>query len=157
MAKTKTKLEKQIADGIRDGSGQRWGPLDDLTRLYGITRSAAYHLIAEGKIKSRLVRFKHSRGTGRRFIDLRSVEAFLDACPITPTKGVSRRMRNAALRSVAVRAAFSGNGRRKRNLTASSGTTRRKNPPCVSAMTHGGRSIRAMYATSKVLKQESRA
>jgi len=111
MAKTKTKLEKQIADGIRHGDDMRWGMFDDLERLYRITRSAAYYLIAEGKIKSRLIKFQGSKGTGRRLIDLRSVEAFLDSCPTTPTKGISRRMRNAAIRSAAARAAF--NGRRK--------------------------------------------
>jgi hypothetical protein len=107
-------MKNEKTKALADEGEIRWGTLDDLTRLFGLTRSAGYYLIAEGKIKSRLVRFKHSHGTGRRLIDMRSVEAFLDACPITPTKGVSRRMRNAALRSAAVRAAFSGNGRRKR-------------------------------------------
>ena len=99
----KNKLAKPIADGIRNGDDQRWGSLDDLERLYGLSRAVGYYLIAENKIKSRLIRFKGSRGTGRRLIDLRTVESFLDSCPVMTTKGISRRMRNAAFRSAAAR------------------------------------------------------
>ena len=111
----KNKLAKQIADGVRNGDDQRWGSFEDLERLYGITRSAGYFLIAEGRIKSRLIRFHGSKGTGRRLVEFRSVEAFLDSCPVTPTKGVSRRTRNAALRSAAVRVAFASRNKRRKN------------------------------------------
>jgi hypothetical protein len=103
---TKTKLEKQIADGIANGEWQRWGTMDDLERLYGLARSMGYYLLSEGKIKSRLIRIRGSKGTGRRLIDLRSVERFIENCPVTPTKSVSRRTRNAGLRSAAVRSAM---------------------------------------------------
>ena len=109
--KLKNKLAKQIADGVRNGDDQRWGTFDDLERLYGLSRSVGYYLIAENKVKSRLIRFKGSRGTGRRYIDLRTVEFFLDSCPVTTTKGITRRMRNAAMRSAAVRSAKGKGGR----------------------------------------------
>ena len=111
--KTKTKLEKRIADGIRNGDDKRWGSLDELEHLYGITRSCGYFLIAEGKIKSRLIRFKHSKGTGRRLVDFRSVEAFLDSCPTDPTQGISRRMRTTAITGVAMRDARKDGWKRK--------------------------------------------
>ena len=110
--KNKTKLATQIADGVRNGDDQRWGSLDALERLYDITRYAAYDLIAEGKIKSRLIRFKGSKGTGRRLVDFRSVEAYLDSCPVTTTKGISRRMRHAALCSAAARSVKRGRAKR---------------------------------------------
>ena len=90
---------------------QRWGTFDDLERLYGLNRSVGYYLISEGEIKSRLIRFKGSRGTGRRLIDFKSVETFLDSCPTATTKGITRRMRNAAMRSAAVRSAKRGRAR----------------------------------------------
>ena len=105
----KTEKTKALAD---EDEKRRWGTLEDLEHLYAISRFTAYYLIAEGKIKSRILRFKYSRGTGRRFVNFASVEKFLDQCPVVPTKGVSRRMRNAAIRSAAVRAAF--NGRKKK-------------------------------------------
>src|SRR5262249_53167902 len=106
--KNRKALAERIADGIRNGDERRWGTLDDLWRLYGLTRSTGYYLIAEGKIKSRLVRFAHSRGTGRRLIDMRTVERFLQSCPTSPAKNISRRMRNAALRSAAARSGKGG-------------------------------------------------
>ena len=106
--KHRTKLAKQIADAIRNGDDKKWGPLDDLEWLYGITRSAGYYLIAEGKIKSKLIKFRGSHGTGRRLVDFRSVESFLDSCPTKPTKAVSLRTRRAALIGNAQRAARKG-------------------------------------------------
>ena len=93
---------------------KRWGTLDDLTRLYAITRSSAYFLISEGRIKSRLIRFKHNRGgTGRRLVDLRTVEEFLDSCPTRPTRGISRRMRTTAITGIAMRSSRKDGWKRK--------------------------------------------
>ena len=98
----KNKLAKQIAD---NGDERRWGTLEDIERIFGFSRSTTYYLISENKIKSRLIRFAGSKGTGRRLVSLRSIDAWLESQPVATTKNISRRMRDAALRSAAVRSA----------------------------------------------------
>jgi hypothetical protein len=82
-----------------------WGTFRDLERKYSIPRSSGYVLISEGLIRSKLIRHKKQRGCGRRLIDMRSVEEFLNGCPEKPTAAVRRRMLKRALASADARAA----------------------------------------------------
>ena len=68
-----------------------FGRLDDLDRKFGIRRSAAYALLNEGKIKSRIVRLNGSN-TGIRLIDFNSVRQFLAGAPEKPSKQISKTM-----------------------------------------------------------------
>jgi len=85
-----------------------WGTFRDLERKYSIPRSSGYVLIQEGLIRSKLIRHKGQRGCGRRLIDMRSVEAFLNGCPEKPTAAVRRTMTKRAFASVDKRAAQNG-------------------------------------------------
>jgi hypothetical protein len=85
-----------------------WGTFRDLERKYSIPRSSGYVLIQQGAIRSKLIRHKGQRGCGRRLIDLRSVEAFLNGCPEKPTAAVRRTMTKRAFASADKRAAKNG-------------------------------------------------
>jgi hypothetical protein len=108
--KNRKTLKQRIADAvddIRNGTDQRWGSVEDTERVYSFTHSMTYFLINQNLINSRVIR-GGPKGTGRRFIDFASVEAFLNSCPTKPTKGVSLRTRRAALIGNAQRAARKG-------------------------------------------------
>jgi hypothetical protein len=85
-----------------------WGTFRDLERKYSIARSSGYVLIQEGLIRSKLIRHKKQRGCGRRLIDMRSVEAFLNGCPEKPTAAVRRTMTRRAFQSADARAKNDG-------------------------------------------------
>src|SRR5262249_29461468 len=80
-----------------------WGTFNDLKRVFSIPRSTAYLLIERKLIRSRLIPSKGQRGIGRRLIDLRSVEEFLDGCPTRPTPAVRRKMKRRAEKSADAR------------------------------------------------------
>ena len=68
-----------------------FGRFTDLDRKFGIKRSMAYQLLAEGKIRSRILRIKPS-SNGVRLIDFDSVRRFLSGAPKKPTKQISKTM-----------------------------------------------------------------
>lgn len=74
-----------------------WGTFADLEHRYRIPRSTGYAHLANGDFRSKRVH-------GRRLIDMRSVEAFLNRCPERPPKKVSREMTLRAFKSADVRA-----------------------------------------------------
>jgi hypothetical protein len=80
-----------------------WGTFRDLARKYSIPRSSGYVLIQQGAIRSKLIRHKNQRGCGRRLIDMRLVEAFLNGCPEKPTAAVRRTMIKRAVASAGKR------------------------------------------------------
>jgi|SRR5215510_10426084 len=93
---------------IGDSDEILWGTFRDLKRKYSIPRSSGYVLIQEGAIRSKLIRHKGQRGCGRRLIDLRSVESFLNGCPDKPTAAVRRTMTKRAFASADKRAVNNG-------------------------------------------------
>jgi excisionase family DNA binding protein len=75
-----------------------WGTFDDLKNTRRISRSQAYVLLQEGAIKAKRV-------GGRRLINMRSVDEFLDSCPDHAPREVSREMMRRASRSASRRTA----------------------------------------------------
>jgi hypothetical protein len=106
--KTSCRYLKRVETKIGDSNEILWGTFRDLKRKYSIPRSSGYVLIAEGAIRSKLVRHKGQRGCGRRLVDMRSVEAFLNGCPEKPTAAVRRTMTKRAFASADKRAAQNG-------------------------------------------------
>jgi len=74
-----------------------WGSLDVATRRTSLSRGTLYNLIADGLIRSRVIRRKHARGAGHRLIDLRSLDEFIENSPSDVTDEVRERNRAAAI------------------------------------------------------------
>jgi hypothetical protein len=108
IRRKKRKSENSFMRTDLDSNEILWGTFRDLERKYSIPRSSGYVLIQEGLIRSKLIRHKKQRGCGRRLIDMRSVEAFLNGCPEKPTAAVRRTMTKRAFASADKRAAKNG-------------------------------------------------
>jgi hypothetical protein len=73
-----------------------WGRFSDVHRVFSLPRSTVYNLIADGVVRSRVVKRKGHRGCGIRLIDMQSVKRFVESSPAKPTKRMSDRMRETA-------------------------------------------------------------
>jgi hypothetical protein len=77
------------------GAGEiEYGRFRDLETRFGISRSKAYELIAEGKIRSVCIKRKGAL-TGVRLIDLSSVRRFCDSCDGNVEPQLSEQRRRA--------------------------------------------------------------
>lgn len=110
IGRKKRKNESSFMRTNLDSNEILWGTFRDLERRYSIPRSSGYVLIQQGAIRSKLIRHKGQRGCGRRLIDMKSVEEFLNGCPQKPTAAVRRTMTKRAVASADARAAKKGDG-----------------------------------------------
>src|SRR5262245_19175483 len=73
-----------------------WGYLEVASRRSSLSRVTLYNLIADGLIRSRVIRRKNARGAGHRLVDLKSLDAFIENSPSDITDEVRARNRAAA-------------------------------------------------------------
>jgi len=70
-----------------------WGTFDVATRRSSLSRGTLYNLIADGLIRSRVIRRKNARGAGHRLIDLRSLDEFIENSPSDSPEKVRKQNR----------------------------------------------------------------
>src|SRR5437667_5938794 len=79
-----------------------WGSLEVATRRSSLSRGTLYNLIADGLIRSRVIRRKNARGAGHRLIDLRSLDEFIENSPSESPEKI--RKQNRALVATMIKA-----------------------------------------------------
>lgn len=73
-----------------------WCSFEVASRRSSLSRGTLYNLIADGLIRSRVIRRKNARGAGHRLIDLRSLDQFIENSPSDISDEVRKRNRAAA-------------------------------------------------------------
>src|SRR5262249_44314186 len=74
----------------------RWGGFPEATAISSLSRGTLYNLIADGLIRSRVIRRKNARGSGHRLVDLNSLLEFIENSPNEIPDEVRERNRKAA-------------------------------------------------------------
>jgi hypothetical protein len=86
-----------------ESSARVWASVEQVIASHGLSRNVLYELINERVIRAKLIQIPGSRGLGRRLVDVRSVEAFINSSDTFAPAKVMGRMRKLARASVASR------------------------------------------------------